>query len=414
VSAGVARLHRVRTDGALLRRFRSGDESAFAALHARYAADIRSYAAYMLRGSAHDPDDAAQDVFLRAYQALRRDEREIDVRPWLFRVAHNRCIDALRRPVGAQLTDDAHAPVAGDPAVAIEQRETMRALLRDIGGLTDGQRSALLLRELGGLSHVAVGEALGISEMSSRMLVRRARLALTEAAEARDTACDDVRMSLAAAADAGRRASRRERRHLAGCTDCAAWRAAHARVERELSLLLPAGLGMGALLKAFGGGGAAAGGGGAIAATSTTGLVSTTAAKLTVGACCALLGAGTAVGLHEATDDGGSRHTAAPERAAAPRRAAASARPAARPTGLATRSVATTAGGATTTTRTAPARTVSTTPPAAQPPARGVAATTVDLSTIDRAATPTRRRAAPAGDPIGPTATIDLAGFDGP
>ena len=412
MSAGVARLHRVRTDGALLRRFRSGDESAFAALHARYAADIRSYAAYMLRGSAHDPDDAAQDVFLRAYQALRRDEREIDVRPWLFRVAHNRCIDALRRPVGAELTDDARAPVAGDPALAIEQRESMRALLRDIGALTDGQRSALLLRELGGLSHVAVGEALGISEMSSRMLVRRARLALTEAAEARDTACADVRMSLAAAADAGRRASRRERRHLAGCTDCTAWRAAHARVERELSLLLPAGFGLGALLKAFGGGGAAAGGGGAIAAGSTTGLVSTTAAKLTVGACCALLGAGTAVGLHEATGDGGARPAAAPERAAAtPHRAATSAHPAAPPAAPATRGPAATAGRATTTKHTAPATTVS---PAVQPPARDVAATTVDLSTIDRAATPTRRRVAPADDRAGPTATIDLAGFDGP
>ena len=92
----------VRSDAALLRRFRAGDEAAFAALHARYADAIRSYAAYMLRGSAHDPEDAAQDVFLRAYQALRRDDREIDVRPWLFRVAHNRCIDVLRRP----LTDD--------------------------------------------------------------------------------------------------------------------------------------------------------------------------------------------------------------------------------------------------------------------------------------------------------------------
>ena len=92
-------------------------------------------------------------MFLRAYQSLRRDDRDIDVRPWLFRVAHNRCIDVLRRPVGDALQDEETAGGAhSDPfATAIEQREAMRALLKDIGGLTDGQRSALLLRELGGL-----------------------------------------------------------------------------------------------------------------------------------------------------------------------------------------------------------------------------------------------------------------------
>ena len=289
MSTAAARLHRVRTDAALLRRFRAGDETAFAALHARHADDIRRYAAYMLRGSAHDPDDAAQDVFLRAYQSLRRDEREIDVRPWLFRVAHNRCIDVLRRPVADELGDAPGEGVAsGDPAAAIEQRETMRALLRDIGALTDGQRSALLLRELGGLSHEAVGEALGITTTSSRMLVHRARLALTEAAEARDTTCVDVRERLTAAADLGTRVARRDRRHLADCTDCAAWRAVHARVERELSLLVPAGFGIGALVKAFGGGGAA--GSGAVAAGAGGGgaaLVWGMVAKLTVGACCA-------------------------------------------------------------------------------------------------------------------------------
>lgn len=338
MSAAAGRLHRVRTDAALVRRFRAGDETAFAALHARYAEAIRSYAAYMLRGTADDPDDAAQDVFLRAYQALRRDEREIDVRPWLYRVAHNRCVDGLRRPVTGELDAERAEAGAGDPVAAIERREAMRSLLKDIGGLTDGQRSALLLRELGGLSHEAVAEALGITPTSSRMLVHRARTALVDAAEARDTTCRDVRERLIALADEGGRLARRDRRHLVGCAECKAFRRAHAGVERELSLLAPAGVG---LLKVLGGGGAAsgaagAGGAGAGGTAFTAGAgagvagagsgASLLSGKLAVGACCALLASGGAVvGVKEATTGhgGGERGASRSSEAAAPRRAAA-------------------------------------------------------------------------------------------
>jgi RNA polymerase sigma factor (sigma-70 family) len=410
----------VRSDAALLRRFRAGDETAFAALHARYAEGIRSYAAYMLRGSAHDPEDAAQDVFLRAYQALRRDDREIDVRPWLFRVAHNRCIDVLRRP----LTDDLHAEetaagevgAGADPANAIEQREAMRALLKDIGALTDGQRSALLLRELGGLSHEAVGEALGISTTSSRMLVHRARVALTDAAEARDTTCREVRDHVVAASDAGTKLARRDRRHLAGCAECRAFRRAHAGVERELSLLVPfagSGSGLAALLKVFGGG--AASGGGAVAASTTAG-GGGLAAKLTVGACCALLaGGGAAVGVKEATDHHHQqRPKTAERRVTRPKPRAVAVTPAPTVTHTATPSPRPAAAKPTTTAHTtpttaaapAPTQTVSDSP-TAKPPAHEDPRTSVDLSDL-------------SGDPEPParttpqqTSTIDLADLGG-
>lgn len=415
----------VRSDAALLRRFRAGDEAAFAALHARYADGIRSYAAYMLRGSAHDPEDAAQDVFLRAYQALRRDDREIEVRPWLFRVAHNRCIDVLRRP----LTDDLDAEetaadgagaASSDPASAIEQREAMRALLKDIGALTDGQRSALLLRELGGLSHEAVAEALGISTTSSRMLVHRARVALTDAAEARDTTCREVRDRLVAASDAGTKLARRDRRHLAGCAECRAFRRAHAGVERELSLLVPfagGGSGLAALLKVFGGGGAAAGGGGAVAASTTVG-GGGLAAKLTVGACCALLaGGGAAVGVKEATEQDHDQRPRPAEHRAAVRPRAVAAAPVAKP--ATTPSVAPAARRTTTTTAAAakPAAPVRTTTqavsdsPTAEPPAHEDPRTSVDLADLsgDSAPAPTEHeRTAPRR-----TTTIDLADLGG-
>jgi RNA polymerase sigma factor (sigma-70 family) len=413
VSQGAARLHRMRTDAALVRRFRAGDEAAFSTLHARYADGIRNYAAYMLRGTVHDADDAAQDVFLRAYQSLRRDEREIDVRPWLFRVAHNRCIDALRRPVSDALEEDGAATAGGDLAEDIERREAMRALLRDIGALTDGQRSALLLRELGGLSHEAVGEALGITPTSSRMLVHRARTALTDAAEARDTTCGDVRARLVAATDLGTRLARRDQRHLVACAECRAFRRAHTGVTRELSLLAPAGLGLGGVLRLFGGGGAAATAG-------STSLVSGTATKLTVGACCALLaGGGAAVGVREATD----HHPAPATKTATHRRAAARG-------DQQSQSLIAIGGGqvtkrATTTRSTftpehhtdvivaVKPRTVSDRP-TAKPPAHEDPATSLDLADLDHAPRPAPARTTPAAaTPPDHTTTLDLADLEG-
>jgi RNA polymerase sigma factor (sigma-70 family) len=410
----------MRSDAALVRRFRAGDESAFAALHARYAAGIRSYADYMLRGSPHEAEDAAQDVFLRAYQALRRDERDVDVRPWLYRIAHNRCVDVLRRPVGAELREDHEgAADSADPAATLEQREAMRALLRDIGGLPEGQRSALLLRELGGLSHKAVAEALGISLTSSRMLVHRARTALVDAAAARNTACAEVRDRVVAAADGGPKLGRGDRRHLEGCMDCAAFRRAHGHVERELSLLTPAGVGLTGLLKILWGGGAGVTGGGAVATTATGGAGAGTgaAAKLTVGACCALLaGGGAAVGVKEATTHAPrtpkaeQRVAAKPATRTAPKRIAAAATPM-RTTPIRTTSVAgerrtaaPKASRRTQTATTAPKRATTATPPVR----------TIDLADAEPRAS--AESSAPA-ERHAPTATIaeqiDLADLGG-
>jgi RNA polymerase sigma factor (sigma-70 family) len=425
VSGAAARLQRMSTDAALLRRFRAGDDTAFGALHARYAEGVRSYAAYMLRGSIHDADDAAQDVFLRAYQSLRRDERDIDVRPWLFRVAHNRCIDILRRPVSDAIEDDAPAApgtaASADPAAAIEQRETMRVLLRDIGALTDGQRSALLLRELGGLSHEAVAEALGISTTSSRMLVHRARTALTDAAEARETTCREVRDHLVAAADAGTKLARRDRRHMAGCLECRTFHRAHARVERELSLLSPGGFGMGALIKLLGIGGAAAGGGGAAATAGSSSLLSATAVKVTFGACCALLaGGGAAVVVQDVTTqhqrrDARVQHARPP--VAVAKRSAVVAPPTETPTAAGSRADRRTAAapasshGERASTTSAGTDSATASPPAHEDPKKSV-----DLAALDDAAgtpPPTRTTSSSQAPASEPQNTIDLADFGG-
>ncbi|MEA2295229.1 MAG: hypothetical protein QOE86_2868, partial [Solirubrobacteraceae bacterium] len=92
-------LLRLRSDDQLVALFRSGSEDAFAAIHDRYRQRLFAYVRQMLSATSRaDAEDVLQDVFVRAYGALRGDARELNLRAWLYRVAHNRCIDNLRRP----------------------------------------------------------------------------------------------------------------------------------------------------------------------------------------------------------------------------------------------------------------------------------------------------------------------------
>ena len=125
--APVARLLRLRSDDQLVALFRMGNDEAVGVIHDRYRARLLAYTRQMLGGSQSDAEDALQDVLLRAYHALRADDRPVTLRAWLYRVAHNRCIDHLRRP-SAQATepvDGAHAlhAVGADPSMEAERRE---------------------------------------------------------------------------------------------------------------------------------------------------------------------------------------------------------------------------------------------------------------------------------------------------
>jgi len=116
-------LLRLRSDEQLVALFRAGNEEAFRVIHDRYRQRLFAYARQMLGGSRQDAEDALQDVFIRAYGALRANDREIALRGWLYRVAHNRCIDQLRRPMppAVDLFDITRVPAA-DPYVETERR----------------------------------------------------------------------------------------------------------------------------------------------------------------------------------------------------------------------------------------------------------------------------------------------------
>ena len=274
--AGIARqrlastvpLLRLRSDEQLVALFRQGHDEAFRVIHDRYRQRLFAYTRQMLPGSRQDAEDALQDVFVRAYAALRASDRELALRAWLYRVAHNRCIDELRRPATAapELIELVSAPIS-DPIAEADRRESLRRLIADIRRLPDQQRSALLLRELSGMSYAELSEVLGVSVPAIKSLLVRARVGLAQAAVARDTACSQIREELILAHDRGVRPDGNARRHLRDCHGCSEFRREMRGVSRQIAAFAPTvgPMAVVANLLGIGGAGSAAAGGGAAA-----------------------------------------------------------------------------------------------------------------------------------------------------
>jgi RNA polymerase sigma factor (sigma-70 family) len=284
-------LLRLRSDEQLVALFRAGNDDAFGVLHERYRQRLFAYVRQMLSGtSRQDAEDVLQDVFVRAFGALRADRREINVRAWLYRVAHNRCIDYLRRPVPApaEVFETSRKPLH-DPIVEAQRREDLQRLVADIGRLPDQQRSALLMREIDGMSYSDLAEALDVTVPAIKSLLVRARVGLVESAEARDADCSEIRHDLMAAYDRGVKASGRARRHMRDCSACNEYRSALRGMRRSFAALTPAAAGpliaLTKLLGVGGAGGAGAAGGGAAAGGAAAAGSSAAAAAGTVTAC---------------------------------------------------------------------------------------------------------------------------------
>ena len=298
-------LLRVRSDDQLVALFRMGYDEAFRTIHDRYRARLFAYTRQMLGGSRSDAEDVLQDVFLRAYGALRNDDRPVTLRAWLYRVAHNRCIDHLRRPVpaAAEVYELTRRP-EHDPPDETERREDLRRLVQDVQRLPEQQRSALLMREMDGLSYAELADALRTSIPAIKSLLVRARIGLVEAGEARDAACSEIRSDLIQAHSRGVRASGRSRRHLRDCRGCRDYRMALRGVDDGLAALAPGGSGpLATIAKLLGIGGAssgaAAGAGMGGSAAVVGGATAATATKVAAIVCCAAVVGGGAVEVRD-------------------------------------------------------------------------------------------------------------------
>ncbi len=304
-------------DGVLLEHMRSGNELAFEIAFERHGGAVLSFCRHML-SSAQEAEDAVQHSFASAWRDLERGgERELALRPWLFTIARNRCLSVLRaRRPQTQLPELATAGLSDE----VERRAELRELLRDIGELPTDQREALLLSELGDLSHAAVAGVLGCEVARVKSLVFRARSTLIARRDARATPCEQIREQLANLRGGSLR--RNELRfHLSACPACRAYRAEVKRQRELLAAALPVTPGSGlelAVLAAagIGGGGAAIGGaaaGGAAAAGAGAVLSGAGSTLLTKLALVGLMAGGGVTAGTVLVDDPGSR--SAPTRA---------------------------------------------------------------------------------------------------
>src|SRR5829696_8937724 len=299
-------LLRLRSDEQLVALFRAGSDEAFGVLHDRYRQRLFAYVRQMLSSqSRQDAEDVLQDVFVRAFGALRSDGRAVNVRAWLYRVAHNRCIDHLRRPhpPAAEIFEMSRKPLL-DPVDEAQRREDLARLIGDLGRLPEQQRSALLMRELDGLSYADLAGALDVTVPAVKSLLVRARVGLVEAQESRDADCTEIRRDLLASYDRGVKASGRARRHMRECDGCREYRGALKGVRRSFAALTPAGpLALLAKLAGLGGagGGAAATAGGGSGAILAGGAATATACKVAAVVCATAITAGGAVEVRNLT-----------------------------------------------------------------------------------------------------------------
>ena len=160
---------------------RPDDMAAFERIMARCERQVLRIALRLLN-NPHDAQDAAQEVFLRLYKHLGRIDEGRGFEPWLFRVTVNVCRDIARRRQRSVALDDLPEPVeprAG--ALHAVEREQQREIVRHaLGRLGEKERTALVLRDVEGMSTREVAHILGSSETTVRSQISSARLKLRD------------------------------------------------------------------------------------------------------------------------------------------------------------------------------------------------------------------------------------------
>ena len=170
------------TEAALIARAQAGDVGAFERLSGAYA-DRLFMLLLRLLGDRSEAEDVAQEVMLRAWRAIPRFRGQSSYFTWLYRIAVNEANRALEKrarrpptiPIGADELQ-LPAPAADDPSRQAENRELRRALGRALAELPPALRTAIVLRDVEGLSTQEAAEIAGVSQAAFKSRLHQARL----------------------------------------------------------------------------------------------------------------------------------------------------------------------------------------------------------------------------------------------
>lgn len=209
---------RLHSDERLTKRAVGGDERAFAAIFRRYHQSLYRFCLAIV-GNPEDAQDALQNTMVKVMRALPGEERTIELKPWLYRIAHNESIDLLRRRRETRELDSEQAAPGYGLAEDVATRERLRRLFVDLRELPERQREVLVMREMAGLGFDEIGAALETTGAVARQTLYEARKSLRQMEDGREMDCDAVTRALSE--DDGRVIRRRDvRAHLRSCAGC--------------------------------------------------------------------------------------------------------------------------------------------------------------------------------------------------
>jgi RNA polymerase sigma factor (sigma-70 family) len=317
-TAGVTAGLRSRRSPVLRAQATRRDPAALAAMYEHHHQALYRYCRSILHND-EEARDALQSTMAKALAALRSEERDFELRPWLFRIARNEAISRLRQRRAVVALDAVGTLGTDSLAQAVEDRERLALLCVDLRDLPERQRSALVLRELSGLSHEEIAGVLDSSARAIKQTIFEARAALHECAEGRTMLCADVQRVLSDG-DGRVLRGRRVRAHVRSCRSCRQFKAALVQRPADLAALapaLPATAGAALLSHLLPGAKAGLASGAGTAAGAGGGMAVTVATKAAIVAIATATLAGTGTVVRDAVT--------APDRAARPGMAAPSA-----------------------------------------------------------------------------------------
>jgi RNA polymerase sigma-70 factor (ECF subfamily) len=190
-----------KSDRDLVEAAKGGDSEAFGAFVRRHQRRVFRLAVHLLRNTA-EAEDVAQEAFVRAYGALDRFDGRSEPFTWLYRIAVNLSLNAIRsrktRRPGATMDDPRieaalveRRPGLADPARQATDRELALALCDGVDALSETLRTTLVLVAVDGLSHAEVSKVLGCPEGTVAWRVHEARRKLREFLSGRGHAPDE-------------------------------------------------------------------------------------------------------------------------------------------------------------------------------------------------------------------------------
>jgi RNA polymerase sigma-70 factor (ECF subfamily) len=170
----------------LVRRVRANDPHAFDELYSRYSPRVFGYLFQRLNGNAEEAEDLTADVFTKVYEKIDGFQPQgAPLSAWVFRIAHNRLIDSVRRrPRQTQVTlEDAPEITSGPVFGVVEQHVALEQIKAGLARLTNEQRQVIVLRFLEGKSLAETAQVVGRNEDAVKKLQARGLASLRRGIE---------------------------------------------------------------------------------------------------------------------------------------------------------------------------------------------------------------------------------------